>query len=212
MGNANPWPVPPALTGRLVNLELLREEHAELLLPSASDPEVWRWKLMDRPTTVSEMVTTIRNYLLVDPTGAQRQPFLVRRMSDDGAIGSTTLYDLNMLQGCVEMGETWFDRSCWGQGYNEDSKRLLLSYCFDVLGLERVAWRVDNLNIRSQAALRRMGLVYEGTLRSHRRRPDGTRRDSLYFSLLADEWPACSAHLLELIEARAAPRGPMSLP
>ena len=203
MDARDPWPVPPTLRGRLVSLEPLREEHAELLLPSASDPEVWLWKLMPRPTTVAEMALTIRKYLLVDPTGARREPFLVRRLSDHAAIGSTTLYDLNPVHGCVESGETWFDRSCWGQGYNEDSKHVLLSYCFDVLGLERVAWRVDNLNTRSQAALRRMGFVYEGTLRSHRRRPDGSRRDSLYFSLLANEWPACSAHLLELIRARA---------
>lgn len=203
----DPWPRPPALTGRLVSLELLREEHAEALLPSASDPEVWRWKLMPRPTTVAEMAATIRDRLLVDPTGARRQPFVVIRLSDDAAIGSTTLYDLNVVHGCVEIGETWFDRSCWGQGYNEDSKYVLLSYCFGVLGLERVAWRVDNLNVRSQAALRRMGFVYEGTLRSHRRRPDGSRRDSLYFSLLEDEWPACSAHLLGLIQARAPQAG-----
>ncbi len=203
----DPWPVPRALTGRLVSLELLREDHAEALPASASDPEVWRWKLMPRPTTVAEMAATIRDRLLVDPTGARRQPFLVTRLSDAAAIGSTTLSDLNVVHGCVEIGETWFDRSCWGQGYNEDSKHVLLTYCFGSLGLERVAWRVDNLNTRSQEALRRMGFVYEGTLRSHRRRPDGSRRDSVYFSLLVNEWPACSARLLELIQARAPQPG-----
>jgi RimJ/RimL family protein N-acetyltransferase len=197
------WPDPPELTGRLVGLEQLSVDHAELLLASASDPEVWRWKLHPRPETVDDLRAVIRDALLVGPDGVPRQSFLVRRRADGAAIGSTTLYDLSMAHRCVEMGETWFDRSCWGQGYNEDTKHLLLGYCFETLGMARVAWRVDHLNFRSQAALRRLGFVYEGTLRSHRQRPDGSRRDSLYFSLLAEEWPGNSRHLQELIEQRA---------
>lgn len=129
---------------------------------------------------------------------------MTRRMSDGAVIGSTTLYDLSMTHRCVENGETWLDRSCWGQGFNEDMKYLVLRHCFEEWGMARVAWRADHLNVRSQNALRRCGFVCEGTLRSHRERPDGTRRDSVYFSLLAEEWPATASHLLDLIGTRSA--------
>jgi RimJ/RimL family protein N-acetyltransferase len=191
------------LLGSLTVLEPLDIEHAEGLLPSASDPEVWRWKLAPRPTTVDEMRHIIIGSLLIGPDGVPRRPFVIRRRSDNAVIGSSTLYDLSLAHRCVEMGETWLDRSCWGQGYNEDAKHSLLTYCFGTLDVCRVAWRVDHLNLRSHAALRRLGFVYEGTLRSHRQRPDGSRRDSLYFSLLTEEWPANAAHLQQLIAARS---------
>ena len=194
------WPEPPPLTGRLVTLELLTAHHAELLLPSASDPEVWRWKLTPRPDTVEQLRAIITDALLVGPDGVPRQSFLVSRLTDRAAIGSTTLYDLNPTHRCVENGETWLARSCWGQGYNTDMKQVILRYCFEALGMARVAWRVDHLNTRSQNALRRLGVVYEGTFRSHRQRPDGSRRDSVYFSLLADEWPQASRHIEQLLD------------
>lgn len=198
------WPPTPSLRGRLVSLEPLEAEHAAELLPSASDPEVWRWKLTPLPTSVADMEAIITGALLADLDGAPRMAFLARRLSDGAVVGSTTLYDLSMTHRCVENGETWLARSCWGQGYNEDMKYLILQHCFEEWGLARVAWRVDHLNTRSQTALRRCGFVYEGRLRSHRRRPDGTRRDSLYFSLLADEWPAAASHLLKLMRTRRA--------
>jgi RimJ/RimL family protein N-acetyltransferase len=97
------------------------------------------------------------------------------------------------------MGFTWLERSSWGQGYNEDSKLALLHHCFDTMGFERVEWQVDAQNERSIAALTRMGFVFEGRLRSRHIRPDGSRRDSLYFSVLAQEWPDISAHLAGLV-------------
>jgi N-acetyltransferase len=199
------WPEPPPLTGRLVTLEPLTPDHGALLLPSASDPEVWRWKLTPRPDTVEQVQAIIAGALLVGPDGVPRQSFLVRRLTDRAAIGSTTLYDLNPTHRCVENGETWLDRSCWGQGYNTDMKQVILQYCFEVLGMARVAWRVDHLNIRSQNALRRLGAVYEGTFRSHRERPDGSRRDSVYFSLLAEEWQRASQHIGLLLDQVAPP-------
>jgi RimJ/RimL family protein N-acetyltransferase len=97
---------------------------------------------------------------------------------------------------------TWLARDCWGQGLNEDMKLVVLRYCFEGLGLARVAFRVDNLNTRSQRALTRLGFAYEGALRSHQFRLDGTRRDSLYFSVIASEWPETRARLAMLRDTR----------
>jgi N-acetyltransferase len=192
---------PHELVGRLVRLEPLRPAHAPALFPSASDPEVWRWKLVPRPQSTEDLATLIGETLI----GPGRWPFVVSLL-DGQPIGSTTLANFDWTHGSVEMGFTWFERSRWGQGYNEDSKRLLLHHCFDNLGMHRVEWQVDDQNVRSIAALKRLGFTFEGTHRSRHVRPDGSRRDSLYFSLLIEEWPACMAHLDKAIAERAAER------
>lgn len=173
------------LLGSEVRLVPLSTEHADALFPSASDPEVWRWMPRPRPETVAQLRTML-SQMIADPA---RRCFAVQRRDDDVVIGSTSLYDLDLDESRAEVGATWFDRSCWGGPYNAESKLLLFSHAFDDLRLVRLALRTDHLNVRSQQALARLGLAYEGTLRSHMRRQDGTRRDSMYYSLLADEWP-----------------------
>ncbi|MGW7753007.1 GNAT family N-acetyltransferase [Streptomyces violaceusniger] len=173
------------LLGSEVRLVPLSTEHADALFPSASDPEVWRWMPRPRPETVAQLRTML-SQMIADPA---RRCFAVQRRDDDVVIGSTSLYDLDLDESRAEVGATWFDRSCWGGPYNAESKLLLFSHAFDDLRLVRLALRTDHLNVRSQQALARLGLAYEGTLRSHMRRQDGTRRDSVYYSLLADEWP-----------------------
>ncbi|MGA7172330.1 MAG: GNAT family protein [Candidatus Dormiibacterota bacterium] len=192
----------PSLTGRLVRLDTLTVDHASALLDTVANPEVWEWKLAPYPKTEAEMRLLISGYLI--GAGTDRQSFLVSRLADGRAIGSTTLYDLDLGNQRVEMGWTWLERAAWGHGYNEDQKHLLLEYCFDVLGLKRVAWRLDSLNLRSKHALERLGFVYEGRLRSHQRRPDGSRRDSLYYSLLVEEWPTVGPRLLQMVAERSS--------
>lgn len=151
-----------------------------------------------RPETVTQM-RVLLSEMIADPAP---RCFAVRRCADDAVIGSTSLYDLDLTESRAEIGATWFDRSCWGGPYNAESKLLLFGYAFDDLRLARLALRTDNLNVRSQQALSRLGLVHEGTLRSHMRRQDGTRRDSLYYSLLADEWPAVRDRLRARVAAK----------
>ncbi|MFE9008974.1 GNAT family N-acetyltransferase [Streptomyces sp. NPDC007875] len=188
------------LLGSEVRLVPLSTEHADALFPSASDPEVWRWMPRTRPETVTQ-TRTMLSQMIADPA---RRCFAVQRRDDGAVIGSTSLYDLDLDESRAEVGATWFDRSCWGGPYNAESKLLLFSHAFDELCLVRLALRTDHLNVRSQQALARLGLVYEGTLRSHMRRQDGTRRDSLYYSLLADEWPTVRDTLRARIAAKRA--------
>jgi RimJ/RimL family protein N-acetyltransferase len=194
---------PPRLVGPHLELRPLEPEDAGPLLETV-DQEVWRWKLAPQPHSEAEMRQVIVEHLVGDRR--QQMAFLATRVADGLVLGSTTLYEFNSYHQRVEMGWTWLRRSSWGQGYNEEMKYLLLEYCFEKLGLRRVAWRLDSLNGRSRNALERMGFRYEGKLRSHQRRPDGSRRDSLYYSLLGDEWPACREHLLRLIGERSRPQ------
>jgi N-acetyltransferase len=188
------------LEGTVVRLVPMSTDYTEALFPSASDPDVWQWMPRPRPRTKAEMSDMLAE-LIADP---HRHCFAVQRRKDGAVIGSTSLYDLDLDQSRAEVGTTWFDRSCWGGPYNTESKLLLFGHAFDDLELARLALRTDNLNIRSQQALTRLGLVHEGTLRSHMRRQDGTRRDSLYYSLLADEWPTVRDALRARVTAKTA--------
>lgn len=104
--------------------------------------------------------------------------------------GSTSLYEWVPSQRRVELGSTFYDRRWWGGATNPACKFLLLRHAFEVLDVVRVALRADARNARSIAAIRRLGAAPEGVLRSHRAAPDGSRGDSAYFSILADEWPS----------------------
>lgn len=188
----------PSLGGELVVLDALSVDDAAALLVSASDPEVWRWKLVPRPETVDDILRLIDEVMLSDG----RQAFTIRLRSSGKVIGSTTLANFDAHHLRAEMGFTWLDRTCWGQGLNEDTKHVLLECCFHTLGLERVEWQVDEANERSWRALERCGFRYEGTLRSRHVRPDGTRRDSRFYGLLKSEWPLTANRLMALRDER----------
>jgi RimJ/RimL family protein N-acetyltransferase len=122
-------------------------------------------------------------------------------VGEDGALrGTTSYYDLSRDQGRVEVGSTLYGRAWWGGTTNPAAKLLLFTQAFEGWGLQRVALRADARNARSLAAIERLGAVREGALRSHRVAGDGTRGDTVYFSVLADEWPAVRVGL----EARLA--------
>ncbi|MEU0631693.1 GNAT family protein [Streptomyces sp. NPDC005989] len=152
-----------------------------------------------RPGSLIETREMI-SQMVADPT---RRCFAIQRLTDKAVVGSTSLYELDLAEGRVEIGATWFDRSCWGGPYNAESKLLLLAHAFDDLGLARIALRTDDLNLRSQQAMTRLGPVHEGTLRSHMVRQGGTRHDSPYYSVLVDEWPSVRNKLVTRVAAKA---------
>jgi RimJ/RimL family protein N-acetyltransferase len=110
------------------------------------------------------------------------------------AIGSTRLLDVRPNDRQVEIGATFLGRDYWRTPANTESKFLFLRYCFETLGCLRVALKTDGRNVRSQAAIERLGAVREGTLRKHMN-VRGYQRDTVYFSILDAEWPAIRARL-----------------
>jgi RimJ/RimL family protein N-acetyltransferase len=95
----------------------------------------------------------------------------------------------------VEIGSTWLSRSRWRTGCNTEAKLLLLTHAFETLELERVAFRTDLLNERSQRAIERLGASKEGIHRHEMRRRDGSWRDSVHYSILRSEWPNAKGRL-----------------
>lgn len=121
--------------------------------------------------------------------------FTVRDAETGEVRGSTTFYDHVPAQGRVEIGTTWYGRAFQGGRTNPAAKLLLLAHAFDEWGLNRVALRCDARNQRSARAIERLGATPEGRLRRHRIAADGSVGDTLYFSILRDEWPTVRAGL-----------------
>ena len=111
------------------------------------------------------------------------------------AVGGTTLFDYSEPNRRLEIGYTWLARPAWRTAINTEAKYLLLSHAFEVLGCNRVQLKTDLRNLRSQAAIARLGAAREGVLRSHMVMPDGHVRDTVMFSLVAAEWPTAKARL-----------------
>ena len=130
--------------------------------------------------------------------------FTVVRREDGRPVGMTRFLDIQREHQTVEVGGTWFSRNLWGSGVNPESKRLMLGYAFDTEGCHRVQLKADQRNLRSLRAIERLGAVREGVLREHLVNTDGHRRSSVYFSILASEWPKVRARLDAALE-RPAP-------
>jgi len=183
------------LAGGGVRLDPLEVGDADALWPWTDD-ELWAGMVTPRPASVAAYADHVEAQLAAPTTLA----FTVRGADDGEVRGTTTLYDLTPAQGRVEIGSTWYGRAFWGGRTNPATKLLLLTHAFDALGLNRVALRCDARNLRSASAIRRLGAVPEGVLRSHRIAADGTVGDTAYFSIVRSEWPDVRAGL----EARLA--------
>ena len=176
-----------------VRLEPLQREHALALGDVGAEPSIWTW-FYTAPTTPTLMHEWVDS-LIALRDGGRHLPFAIVERGGDRVVGSTSLGNLALEHRRLEIGWTWVAPAWQRTAVNTAAKRLLLGHAFDDLGCERVEFKTDAANERSRAAILRLGAIEEGTLRHHMRRPDGTWRDSVYFSLLADEWPAVRERL-----------------
>jgi N-acetyltransferase len=179
---------PVRLMGTHVRLEPMRPEHAGPLLDAGRSQEVWSF-MPAQPTTAEGMERWLAKALEAERLGRE-YPFVVRRCSDDRIIGSTRYLDVQEEDRTAEVGWTWYERAAWGTAVNPEAKYLLLRHAFESWHAIRVALKTDIRNLRSQAAITRLGAVYEGTLRNQRIRPDGSYRDTPIYSIIESEWPA----------------------
>jgi RimJ/RimL family protein N-acetyltransferase len=179
------------LNARFVRLEPIEERHRDdLLAAAAQDPLTFRYMSSD----LSVGASAWDSYL----ADAQRPEYVAWATVDAAtgrAIGSSRFGDIAPEHGRLEIGWTWIAPSHQRSPTNTEAKLLQLGYAFDELGATRVALKTDGRNLRSQAAIERLGAQREGTLRRHVRLPDGFIRDTVYFSILAEEWPAVKARL-----------------
>jgi RimJ/RimL family protein N-acetyltransferase len=186
-------PAPIVLTGQHVRLEPLTLNHVpDLAEASLGDEEVWRYARVHPPQTEGEL-HAITQTVLDGPF----VPFAVVRRAESRAIGWTCYLDVQEQDERLEIGWTWYGRAYWRTAVNTEAKLLLLTHAFEDLGFGRVQWKTDARNTRSRSAVQRLGAAFEGIHRREHHMPDGSFRDTAYFSLLGEEWPAAKARLVE---------------
>lgn len=183
--------------GHGVGLDPLTAVHTSDLA-ALVDPDLWAGIPPPVPDTEPLMI----DYVAAAEADPTRMAFAVIDLSIGSAVGSTSFYELNSSVRRIEIGHTFYGRSSWGTSINPACKLMLMTYAFEDLGLHRLALRCDARNGRSAAAIQRLGAKPEGILRGHRLRPEGGHGDTAYFSILAPEWPAAKAGLIERLGER----------
>lgn len=175
-----------------VELRLSTPSDALELFTALDHDECWT-HVRGRPEEEDDVVQTI-----IDATRRGRWMWTVRR--DGAVVGTTSYLDVVPSDERIEIGWTAYAPDAWGTDVNPAAKMLLMGCAFD-RGFGRVQLKTDVLNVRSQAAIERLGAVTEGVLRRYQRRADDSMRDTVMFSVIAEEWPRVKAGLLARVSS-----------
>jgi RimJ/RimL family protein N-acetyltransferase len=186
--------IPPVtLRGALATLEPLAAEHEAALASAAADGELWRlWY-----TGVAEP-GRMRVYIATALDMRERleaMPFVVRETATGDVVGCTRFFNVDPVNRRLEIGHTWYAQRVQRSGLNTECKLLLLTHAFETLDCIAVEFRTHWFNFQSRAAIARLGAKQDGVLRNHALHPDGSRRDTVVFSIIDGEWPAVKRHL-----------------
>ncbi len=154
-------------------------------LPESS-PEIWQYSLMAIQNK-EDLKDYFQQAINARKEGSSYTFVVFDKLTKEW-VGCTRFYDIQLKFQSTQIGYTWYKKSVWGTGLNMHCKFLLLQFAFDNWGLERVEFRADYNNKRSIAAMKKIGCIEEGVLRSHLPKPGGGRRDSIILSILKDEW------------------------
>jgi RimJ/RimL family protein N-acetyltransferase len=193
----------PVLEGPGVRLEPLTLDHLPGIEAIAFDPGIWRYMLAAvrspvdlrcwaeaalhaKKTTNSHPWVTIKKACGTEP---------------DRIVGSTRYIDLDLNHRTVEIGHTWLAAPWRGTRVNTEAKLLQLTYAFETLDMLRVSLKTHAANQKSQAAIKAIGAIYEGTFRNHYIMPDGSSRDSAWFSIIRKDWPEVKENLTRRLNA-----------
>ena len=197
----------PTLEGPHVRLEPLTLDHLPALEAVAFDPTIWRY-MVASVLTPQDLRAWVDSVLAAQTTGTTL-PWATIRKSHDGShdqlVGSTRFADLDLTHLTTELGYTWLAATARGTRINTEAKLLQLTYAFETLNLNRVAFKTHHENLQSQNAMKAIGAVYEGTFRSHFIMPDGSLRNSVWFSVIREDWPQTKALLQRRLNSPVHP-------
>lgn len=170
------------LENELVLLRPIREIDFTELLILTTEPEMWRFYTHDLSN-----LDGIRVW--AKPAFAkERLQFVIIDKKTNQTVGSTAFGNISERDSRLEIGWTWLGKEYQGTGINNQVKKLMLTYCFEVLNLERVEFKTDVLNAQARKSLKNIGAIEEGVLRSHTLMTKDRRRDTIYYSILKSEW------------------------
>ncbi|WP_425563865.1 GNAT family N-acetyltransferase [Pseudonocardia xinjiangensis] len=186
------WKHRPTMSGEHVRLEPLTAEHAGGLYKAGSDPAVWTWLAVRQPDDIGGMRKLVDN-ILADGT---RLAWAQVDAATGEVAGTTSFYQIDANHRILSIGHTWIGKPWQRTPLNSESKLLMLRHAFEELSANRVSLETDIRNEASQRSNERLGAQREGVLRAHRIRPDGTLRDTVVYSVIAEEWPGVRESLV----------------
>jgi N-acetyltransferase len=181
-----------SLEGETVKLIPVSIDHLEDLWEAAKPDEIWTY--MATKVRTKDQMKQMINSAIKDRENGTGYTFTVVN-NEDRVIGSTRFLDILPQHKSAEIGSTWYHPDVWRTKVNTECKYLLLKLAFETWNLTRVQLKTDSRNIRSQKAIARLGAVKEGILRKDRIISDGYVRDTVFFSILCDEWQEVSTQL-----------------
>ena len=201
----------PILAGAHVRLEPLSQAHLDGLAAAATvDPSLYQWSAV--PVGRAAVAQYIQTALELRESG-KAVAFATVRIADNAVLGSTRFFDIeswawpegharygHQFPDVCEIGYTWLSGDAIRTAANTEAKLLMLTHAFEVWQVLRVCLHTDARNVRSQAAIERIGGKLEGVLRAHRLAADSTPRDSYRYSIVAGEWPAVKLRLRKLLD------------
>ncbi|HZO48543.1 MAG TPA: GNAT family protein [Gaiellaceae bacterium] len=193
----------PTLAGRIVRLEPLARAHLDDLWEASRDPQVWTWLPILQPASREDLRAWLDEALA--------GPYLSLATVSRGtgrAIGSTRFMALRPEHRSVEIGWTWLARHAWGTGANVEAKLLQLEHAFETWGCRRVELKTDARNERSRRAIEALGARFEGVQAKHMLVRGGENRDTAWYAILDDDWPATCERLLSRLASVHAPAHP----
>ena len=186
-------PVPATLEAGGIRLEPMSPDHCAGLEKAAVDGKLWELFFTSVPAP-GETAAYIQQALDGQKAG-HMLPWVVRDTASGELIGSTRYHDIVPAADRVEIGFTWYAASRQRSHVNTTCKLMLLEYGFEKAGCKVIGLRTDNFNFRSQKAIEALGAKKDGVIRNHWPRRDGSVRDTVMYSILAQEWPGVKNHL-----------------
>jgi RimJ/RimL family protein N-acetyltransferase len=184
---------PVTLTGRFVRLEPLTLAHGDALAAFAYEPSIWTW--MPTPALDRGALDAWIEEALAAERAGTALPFATVLRSENRVVGSTRFLNIAARDGRMEIGATWIGMPYQRSVVNTEAKLLMLQHAFETLGATRVELKTHSENVKSRRAIERLGARFEGIHRKHMLHNDGSRRDTAWYSIVDDEWPAVKAHL-----------------
>jgi len=182
------------LEGEIVRLEPLEQRHEEGLFEAARDERIWHWLQYGTSQGREEFSRWIADAISRSEAGVEGAFATVDAKTGE-PVGSTRFLALRPEHRGLEIGWTWLAPSRWGTGANVEAKLLMLGHAFGTLGCMRVEFKTDRRNERSRGAMEALPAEFEGIFRKHMLLPDGSVRDSAYYSITDDGWPDVKANL-----------------
>lgn len=184
---------PVVLEGTVVRMEPLTLAHVPALSEVGLDASLWALT-SNRVASEKDMREYVEQALAEQKAGTAL-PFATVERASGRVIGSSRFGNYVEAHKRVEIGWTWIAPAWQRTAVNTEAKLLMLTHAFETLGCRRVELKTSARNAKSRAAMLRIGCTEEGTLRQHMINPDGSSRDSVYFSILDGEWPTVKEKL-----------------